>query len=95
MSQLNTTIEINNEEVPVVVEYTFYPFHRGARDGRFGPPIEPDEPAHVEIDSVTDKNGKQLELSDEQLEKLERLAEEAIGDSADDDYPEPDYDDRD
>lgn len=94
MSRLNTSIEIDDVEVEVIVDYTFYRAYRGARDGRFGPPIEPDEPAHVEINSVTDKSGKELELSEKLMEELQQKAEEDYGDDCDD-YPEPDYDDRD
>jgi hypothetical protein len=91
-STFETTLEIDEVEVELKVAYTFHPAYRGARDGRFGPPIEPDEPACVEIDSVTNKEGKEIELSEENLAIIQQRAEEDLGDDSDD-YPEPDYDD--
>lgn len=90
-STFKTTIEIDEQEVEVNVSCTFHPAYRGARDGRWGPPIEPDEPACVEVDSVTNKDGKELELSEENEKLIQEKAEEHMGD--DDDYPEPNYDD--
>ena len=53
-------------------EYTFVPFCRGATDGRYGPKIEPDEPAHVEIDGCKlDEDGREIELTRRQEETVE------------------------
>jgi hypothetical protein len=52
------------------VEYTYVPESRGHRD-RYGAPEEPDEPAHVEINSVK-YNGHEIHdiLSDDDIETL-------------------------
>lgn len=34
------------------VEYSYHPASRGMRDGQFGPPIEPDEPAYIEVHTI-------------------------------------------
>ena len=60
MSSFTTTIEWNTEtgeERDVTVSYTYHRAYRGARDScggvrGAGPPLEPDEPENVEIESV-------------------------------------------
>jgi len=86
-----TTVEVGEAEQEVTVDYTFYPYYRGARDGRWGPPIEPDEPAHIEIDSITDEAGKDItdQLDDKTITKIEEDAMENYGDD-EPDYPEDD-----
>lgn len=95
-SQYDTTVTVgdDDQEVEVSVQYTAYPFIRGARDGRWGPPIEPDEPAHIEIEGIeviggdlsapgitTGTDGKRyIELSRDQEDRLE----EEIGKYLDD-----------
>jgi hypothetical protein len=63
--------EICLYDIPCEIEYAYYKAYRGARDGRYGPPLEPDEPAHVEIEQVT-FNGADVtkHISDEDMEKL-------------------------
>lgn len=39
--------------IPCEVEYEYHRAHRGARDGRYGPALEPDEDAEVEIVDIT------------------------------------------
>lgn len=71
---VTATIEFpDGEEHDVEITYTYYPGCRGARDGRFGPPLEPDEPASVEIESAirTDTKEDVMQLLDH--EKLEEL----------------------
>lgn len=60
--QHHTTVR--GEQVTFEVEY--YPARRGARDGRFGPPIEPDEPASYELVDWTPA----IDLSDDEQEKV-------------------------
>jgi hypothetical protein len=50
-----------DNEVLVTVEYTYHGPLRGAREG--GLQLEPDEPAHTEILSVTDEKGEYFELN--------------------------------
>jgi hypothetical protein len=60
---------------PVTVYFTHHRLVRGSRDGRYGPPIEPDEPEHCEIDSVVDETtGESLDLTSEQVDDLMREA---------------------
>ena len=42
---------------------------RGAR-GTYGVPMEPDEPAHIEIDSVVDEFETPVELTDYEIMRL-------------------------
>ena len=73
--QVSFTRDDGETELALLVDYTRYRARRGARDGRYGPPIEPDEPAHVEIDGwAPDMELTEAEanrLSDELLETLE------------------------
>jgi hypothetical protein len=68
MHSITMTVERDEKEIEVTIEATYNPGCRGARDGRWGPPIEPDEPAHFEIESAKDENGNEIELTDSELE---------------------------
>lgn len=64
-------------ELELEVQYTAFPASKGARDSLCGvrdagPQLEPDEPAHVEIDAVR-CNGVLVRLTQEQMEDLETL----------------------
>ena len=76
----NTSVEINDEEIDIIVYYVYHRAHRGATDGRYGQKIEPDEPAYAEIDHVDGVDGKTLELTDSQYEKLENEIMEHLSD---------------
>lgn len=90
-------------EVPVLVFYNATRPHRGARDsiscgGRTwrscGPPLEPDEPATVEIEAVFEvlpdgSTGPELEVSNSELDSLEQEIRQDLVDSAMD-YPDKD-----
>lgn len=82
-----TTIEVSangiDGELDIVVEYEAHPFRRGATDGRCGPKIEPDEPAHIEITSVKDDLGREHELTIEQEEWIEEQIAEDLADAED------------
>src|SRR5882724_408752 len=75
MSTYKTTMQIDSgegdEDVPVVVQYNAVPFSAGSTDGRHGPKIEPDEPAHIDIESVTLPDGRDYELSKDERSSLE------------------------
>jgi hypothetical protein len=51
------------QEVEVDVEFTYFKAYRGYRDS-LGVPEEPDEPAHYEIDSITDLEGNEINFDD-------------------------------
>lgn len=99
MAQYETTLTrekqlINGDdvetEVEIVIEYTCYAAHRGHCD-KYGAPEEPDEDAHVEIDSIIDKaTGNEIEVTDNEMDKLlqevERYEE---GQRSDYDEPDP------
>ena len=63
-------------EVEIEVEYTYHRARRGARDSLCGkrgagPPLEPDEPAEIEIDSVTDAtSGAEVELTEAERDRI-------------------------
>lgn len=93
MSTYRTTLTREAEdgediEIPVVVSYTFHRAHRGATDGKYGPPLEPSEPAHIEIDDVSTPSGEWICTEDDELAKLEA---EIMSDLAD---RSGDYDER-
>ncbi len=60
----------SDEEAPVKVFYQFHRATKGARDGRRGPPIEPNEPAHIEIDWIEGPDGKPVELPKAQENRI-------------------------
>jgi len=74
-------------EVNVEVEYTAHRAHRGARDSLggkrgAGPPLEPDEPAGIEIESVTDTvSGADVELTDTELDRITDEISEKLADN--------------
>lgn len=66
-----TKIEVTLVDVPVDVEYIYYRGCRGARDGRYGPPLEPDEPPEVEIYSIKFNGIEMIEyVTDLDMEKI-------------------------
>ena len=72
MSIYHTTIyDDNDDEIPIVVSYSFHRARKGARDcGRYLP-IEPDEPAHIEISDVIGPNNKPIELTEKQRDAVD------------------------
>ena len=96
-SVFDTTLTITNpetdaeEEVDVTVTYTYYPASRGARERGTGAPLEPDEDESIEIESVKDSTGKEIDLSDSDLEQLQNDIFDRVADSYNDqDEYEPD-----
>ena len=86
MSRYHTHIEVDAiEDVPVTVNYLHVPFRAGHTDGPYGPKLEPDEPEHIEIESVETDDGQTIELTSEQ----ETAMEEQIGEWLQGYYDEP------
>ncbi|MDD5394912.1 MAG: hypothetical protein PHE17_17990 [Thiothrix sp.] len=75
-------------EAECQIEYTYSKAYRGARDGRFGPALEPDEPEQVEIESIKLNGADVIELFDhDQITAIEEEILEGIVEDR-----EPDYD---
>lgn len=70
-------------EMVVEVEYTYHPACRGERERGTGLPLEPDEPEHIEIESVTDQFGNTIELSNDEYAELEEDILEELQDRDD------------
>ena len=75
----------NEIMIPVRVEYAHHRAIRGQRDSicgvrGAGPPLEPDEPEHVEIERVTGPDGV-MELTADEREAMESEIMQAIADS--------------
>lgn len=82
-SVYNTTIEIGEEEdVPVRVHYTFCRAYKGSTDGRYGPKLEPDEPAHLEDVYAELEDGREIELTKEQQSRIEEEIGQHIAESS-------------
>lgn len=62
----------DDTETVVTVTYTFHRACAGSRDGLTGPPIEPDEPAHCEIESIDGPDGKPFDVTKKELQEIER-----------------------
>lgn len=62
--------------VSIDVEYTYHPAHRGKRDSLMGkrgagPQLEPDEPAHIEIEIAIDREtGNDIDLTEREEERI-------------------------
>jgi hypothetical protein len=69
-------------EIDLVVEYHITPGCRGGRDGPGGPPLEPDDEPELELLSVKNSKGEDVELTDKEQESVEEQAwEDAIADA--------------
>ena len=88
-STYHTCIDFGDDEaLPVTVAYSYYPLSRGTTDGRYGPKIEPDEPAHVEIDSIKSDDGAECEVSEDEINSLEAEIMDHLTDQENDWEPE-------
>jgi SH3-like domain-containing protein len=67
---LETKIWREPVDLDVTVKYVYSPAYRGARSS-LGVPEEPDEEECIEICSVTDSNGDDVELLDSENNALE------------------------
>jgi hypothetical protein len=82
---LDTTIERDEIEISITVDYSHSRARRGRRDSLCGvpgagAPLEPDEPEDIEILSVTGPDGKEMDLSDAELERIEQQCWDALDD---------------
>lgn len=77
-----TTIDINGYEFPIRIEYNFIRAERGAR-GDYGVQMEPDYPAHIEVESVQiqyDKSWYDIDLPEIALtDTIKEILEEHVG----------------
>ena len=72
---------VDGYERELIVTYSKHKAHKGSTDGRYGPKLEPDEPAGIEIEFIKDKyTNEEVTLSD----KHEILVHERILESLDD-----------
>ena len=82
--RFNTALCDRDPEVDVEVEYHFRRGCRGSRDSLggkrgAGPPLEPDEPDEIEIESIKDEAGKEMECTDAELETILEEAWDDLG----------------
>lgn len=82
MKPSTTEKELCLNDVPVTVEYTAYRACRGARE--CGLQLEPDEPAHVEVENVIwktkDIHGNTVEIDVTDYVNTDNLADEIYND---------------
>lgn len=79
----------DGEDFPVTVEFTVIPGRRGLRDSLggvrgAGPPLEPDEPPSVEIESVVDGAGNEVEMTEKDEDRIINECCESAADCAND-----------
>ncbi len=83
-TKLTATICVErDDEVELTVEGEYWPGCRGVKAhpmDRFAPPDDPDE---MEVLSVKDKSGKEIDLSDTELKKAEEALRDAFSDAID------------
>ncbi len=77
--EVTTYIERNDDEIEVFVEASWSPGSPAVPYLRNGDPGYPEEPDEVEFLSVTDSDGNEYELTEDEKEKLyEEIVEKAI-----------------
>jgi hypothetical protein len=84
-------VERDGEQVELACEIEHCSLVRGSRDGRFGPPLEPDEPEHCELSDWTPA----IDLTEAEIEKIEADALESCEqryDDGPDEYDGPEWD---
>lgn len=72
--------EGNEVELQVTVSGEAVRESRGSRD-RWGCPLEPDEPATFEVESVTDDDGNEIELTDDEYTNIVEAGMSAAADA--------------
>lgn len=77
--ELETWVERDEQEISVTVEFSYSSGCRGARD-RYGAPLEPDDDAEIEIQSVKDEHGKEVELTTAEEKRIESLCWDDVAD---------------
>ena len=73
------------------VEYDYFPFRRGMRDSLggvrgAGPPLEPDEPASVDINAITSTENLYELFTEEDIERIGELVMQELYERAHDGY---------
>jgi len=84
-------ISIEVDGVSLLVEYTYHKASRGARDSLggiagAGPPLEPDEPESVDVESVRSDDDIQGLLSEDQIEQITRAILEKLAERREDEH---------
>ena len=87
--KLEFTICRDDTDFEVIAEVTYHKAHRGARDSLCGvrgagPQLELDEPAEIEIGSVTDSEGNEIDVDKKLEERIYEEANEAIENAKED-----------
>lgn len=90
MSHYDTHIDRGEGDMPIRVHYNAMPFRAGKTDGKHGPKLEPDEPAHLEIDWIEGPDGKQVDLDPAIIKDLEEEVCDWLSGYYDQDPPEND-----
>jgi hypothetical protein len=75
------------EEIAISVFYRYSKGCRGKTDGPGGLPLEPDDPAHVEIEYAIDGTGETVELTNKEEN---RIIEDICNKIWDDTHSDPD-----
>ena len=77
LKHMITSITITRDDIDteVDVDFTYHPAYRGRRDSiggkrGAGPPLEPDEDASIEINSVKDAEGYEYELTESEIQEI-------------------------
>jgi len=70
--QIEHTIERDDEEIDVTIEFDYQPYCRGSRD-EMGVPLEPDDEEEINITNVFDANENEYKLTErEETEVLNK-----------------------
>jgi hypothetical protein len=89
---LTREIESLEFDIDVEVSYVYHRAYKGARDSiggvrNAGPPLEPDEPAYIEITSVKGINdGQEYELTPDEQSDIEAEISELMSSPPEDDW---------
>lgn len=80
---IDLPIERNEIEIEVQCNLVLHPASRGARDTLCGvrgagPALEPDEPAEMEFIKATNSDGKEIDLTDDEIDKAKDKAWNSI-----------------
>lgn len=65
---VHTTIFADDHETELDITGHYYPGMPGSRD-RYGVPLEPDDPDEMEIQSATNGDGAEVELTESEHER--------------------------
>lgn len=69
-----SAVDRGDEQVELTCDIEYCPLVRGSRDGRFGPPLEPDEPEHCELVDWTPA----IDLTDSERQRIEEEGMESF-----------------